>query len=269
MSSTSIIIKTYIFLLCLINITIISTPLFSQKRALPHKNKLDVIVIDAGHGGKDPGCHGIYTVEKDVNLDIALLLGKMIKEQFPNIKIYYTRMTDNFIELTQRAKIANRNKADLFISIHCNATDNPQVKGTETFVIGLHKTDENLEVSIRENKVITLEKNYQDVYNDFDPTSPEDYIIFSLYQSAHIKNSMLFANIMEQQFENHSNRLSRGVKQAGLLVLYETTMPSILIEVGFLTNAEEEALLFSNDGKESTVKAIFQTFKLYKKQIEH
>lgn len=237
--------------------------------------KVDVVVIDAGHGGHDSGTLGSKTKEKDVVLKIALKLGGFIKENLKDVKVIYTRDSDKFIELGERANIANRNHADVFISIHANSlpTTTPDARkqsiyGTETYVMGLHKTDENFEVSKRENSVILLEENYKEKYEGFDPDSPESYILFSLSQSANQESSLLLASKVEDQFGTRAGRRSRGVKQAGFVVLYKTSMPSILIETGFLSNTKEERDLGDNKVQDYIASAIYRAFKEYKIQIE-
>ena len=225
------------------------------------------IVIDAGHGGHDTGCLGTFEKEKNVTLDIALKLGALIEKNMPDVKVIYTRKTDEFIELYERADIANRNNADLFISIHCNANKNTSAYGTESWVMGLHKSAANLEVAQRENSVILMEDNYSKNYDGFDPNSPESYIMFSLNQSAHLDQSIDLASKVEDEFSN-DGRTSRGVKQAGYLVLWRTTMTALLIETGFLTNKTEEKLLASEDGQAQIANSIYDAVRDYKISIE-
>jgi N-acetylmuramoyl-L-alanine amidase len=230
--------------------------------------KLKTVVIDAGHGGKDPGSPGKLTYEKDVVLAIALKLGNLIETELPGVKVVYTRKTDEFIPLHQRADIANENKADLFISIHANGNPNSLVTGTETLVLGLHRAGENFEVAKRENSVILLEADYHSRYEGFDPNSPESYIIFSLMQNLYFEQSINMAALIEDQFRERAQRKDRGVKQQGLLVLAQTSMPGILIETGFITNPEEEKYLMSEEGQNVISSAIFRAFRDYKKIIE-
>jgi len=230
--------------------------------------KLKTVVIDAGHGGKDPGSPGKLTYEKDVVLAIALKLGKLIETELPGVKVIYTRKTDEFIPLHQRADIANENKADLFISIHANGNPNSLVTGTETLVLGLHRAGENFEVAKKENSVILLEADYHTRYEGFDPNSPESYIIFSLMQNLYFEQSINMAALVEDQFRERAQRKDRGVKQQGLLVLAQTSMPGILIETGFITNPEEEKYLMSEEGQDVISSAIFRAFRDYKKLIE-
>lgn len=225
------------------------------------------IVLDAGHGGHDTGCRGAIANEKEVTLDIVLKLGALIKKTYPGVKVIYTRQTDTFIELYERANIANRANADLFVSVHCNASKSESAYGTETWLMGLHKSGGNLEVSKRENDVIMLEDNYQENYDGFDPNSPEGYIILSMNQNAHIDQSINLASKIEEEFVK-DGRQTRGVKQAGFLVLWRTTMPAILIETGFLTNRQEERYLASEKGKTEVAGSILQAIALYKAEVE-
>jgi N-acetylmuramoyl-L-alanine amidase len=230
--------------------------------------RLTTVVIDAGHGGKDSGAPGKVTYEKNVVLGIALKLGKLIQSEIPGVKVIYTRKTDEFIPLYERAEIANTNKADLFISIHANANPNNQVSGTETLVLGLHRAGENFEVAKRENSVILLESDYNTRYEGFDPNSPESYIIFSLMQNLYFEQSINLAALVEDEFRDKAQRKDRGVKQQGLLVLAQTSMPGILIETGFISNPEEEKYLISDEGQNLIASAIFRAFREYKKIIE-
>ena len=197
---------------------------------------INKVVIDAGHGGKDPGCHGESAYEKHVCLSMALMLGSMIEDRYPEIEVLYTRKTDVFVELAERAKIANRNDADLFICIHANAAS-PQAYGTETYVLGLHRTDAQQRVAERENSTIHLEDDKGEKYKDFD-LSPDAIIARQLQLSVFLDQSINFASKLQKEFKA-IGRYNRGVKQAGFLVLYKTTMPSVLIETGFLTKPTE------------------------------
>lgn len=230
--------------------------------------KIKTVVIDAGHGGHDAGCLGIHSKEKEVTLAIALKLGKYLEENYPNLKVVYTRKTDEFIDLIERANIANRAKADLFISLHCNASANKSAYGSETYAMGLHVSEANLNVAKRENSVILLEDNYERNYDGFDPKSTEAYIIFSLYQNVNIDKSLFLASKIQDQFTNKLKRYNRGIKQAGFIVLYKTNMPSVLIESGFLTNKDEELFLSSEEGQENIAKSIYLAFKAYKEELE-
>lgn len=229
--------------------------------------QLKTIVIDAGHGGKDPGCHGAYSNEKNITLSVALKLGEYLKANMPDVKIIYTRSDDRFIELHDRAGIANKNNADLFVSIHVNAGPEHN-EGTETYCMGLHKTEQNLQVAQRENESINMENNKEDNYGGFDPDKPESYIMFSLYQNANLTNSMILAESIEKEFEVYNKRQSRGVKQAGFLVLWKTTMPAVLVETGFLTHNKEEGYLNSEKGQIETAFAIYSAIEDYRSYVE-
>jgi N-acetylmuramoyl-L-alanine amidase len=226
------------------------------------------VVIDAGHGGHDPGAMGKKAKEKNIALAIALKLGSYIKKNFPDVKVVYTRKTDVFVELYKRAKIANQAKADLFISIHCNSNKSSKPYGTETWVMGLHKSKANLAVAQKENAAILLEKDYEKTYNNFNPNSPQSYIAFSLFQSAFRDQSIDFATKVESEFKNRAQRHDRGVKEAGFLVLWKTTMPAVLIETGFVSNPAEEKFLMSEQGQDYLASAIYRAFKAYKKEME-
>jgi len=230
--------------------------------------KLRKVVIDAGHGGKDPGCLGKISKEKDIALAVALEVGALINELQPDVEVIYTRTTDKFVELSERARIANTAMADLFISIHCNANRANYVVGTETYVLGVESNDTNLEVAKRENSVILDEDNYKQNYRGFDPNSPASYILLANYQYAHRNNSLSFASKIEKQFASKQQRKSRGVKQSGFLVLARTAMPSVLIEIGFLSNEEDERYLNTDLGKSFTAASIYRAFRDYKNEIE-
>ncbi|HJZ39359.1 MAG TPA: N-acetylmuramoyl-L-alanine amidase [Bacteroidales bacterium] len=230
--------------------------------------KLRTVVIDAGHGGKDPGSLGEKTTEKEVVLAVALKVGKYIENNLPDVRVIYTRKTDEFIPLHQRAEIANTNKADLFISIHANGNTNSHVTGTESLVLGLHRAGENFEVAKKENSVILLEEDYSTKYEGFDPNSPESYIIFSLMQNLYFEQSINMAALVQDQFRDRAQRKDRGVKQQGLLVLARTSMPGILVETGFITNPDEEQYLNSEEGQDLIASAIFRAFRDYKNIIE-
>lgn len=245
--------------------------IFSTSYSFPLTDKdffgVKTVCIDAGHGGKDGGCHGAVANEKDIALSIALKLGEYISANFKDVKVVYTRTTDVFIELNERANIANKAKADLFICIHANAGGASAI-GTETYVMGLHVSKANLKVAQRENSSILMEDDYQTKYENFDPNSPESYIIFSMRQNAFLDQSLSLASKVQKQFTERVGRKNRGVKQAGFLVLYKTAMPSVLIETGFLTNKEEEEFLNSKIGQDYLASAIYRAFKEYKLEIE-
>lgn len=230
------------------------------------------VVIDAGHGGKDPGCigHGKISYEKDIALSIALKIGQMLKDSADNIKVIYTRSTDKFVELWERAAIANRNNADLFISVHCNASNSASANGSETFVMGLHKSEGNLNVSKRENSAILLEENYENnqEYGGFDPNSPEAHILFSLYQNAFRNQSLQLASSVQENIEAKQLRKNLGVKEAGFLVLWKTAMPSILVETGFLTNADDQNFLRSENGQKELAHSVYLAVLDYKSQMD-
>lgn len=244
------------------------TLLNSASNYIQPEFKVDVIVIDAGHGGHDPGTRGKKALEKDVSLKIALKVGNYIEKNVPGVKVIYTRKTDKYLALDERADIANKNKADLFICIHANSLPGSNAYGTETFVMGLHKDDSNFEVAKRENSVILMDENYHERYEGFDPTSPESYILFSLTQSAFQESSVSFAQKVENQFKARVGRVSRGVKQAGFVVLWRTTMPSVLIETGFLSNSKEEQFLSTDEGQNLIASGIYRAFKEYKTEVE-
>ena len=234
----------------------------------PTNFKLETIVIDPGHGGKDPGTMGKKSKEKDVALKISLKLGAYIEKNYPDVKVIYTRKDDKYVALDERAEIANRNKAQLFICIHANSLPGAPAYGTETFVMGLHKDKGNFEVAKRENSVILMDENYAQRYEGFDPKSPESYILFTLSQSAYHESSLRFAQKVENQFKTKAGRVSRGVKQAGFIVLWKTAMPSVLIETGFLSQSKEESFLLSDEGQDLIASGIYRAFKDYKTEIE-
>ena len=230
---------------------------------------LDVVVIDPGHGGKDPGALGKTAKEKDIVLAVALKVGNLIKKNYPNVKVIYTRDKDVFVELGERAAIANRNNANLFISIHANSVDgNTSTHGTETFVMGLHKNEANLAVAKRENSFILQEDNYSSKYDGFDPNDPESNIIFSLFQNAYSDQSLLLAASIEEEFKT-LKRYDRGVKQAGFLVLWKTAMPSVLTELGFVSNPDEEQYMKSDAGQTELAVSIYNAFAKYKSQYDN
>lgn len=230
--------------------------------------KVDRIVIDPGHGGKDPGTIGEVSLEKDVALAIAKEVKRVINENMPDVDVTLTRDNDDFPSLNERSDKANEMGADLFISIHCNAVANPRVFGSETYVMGLHMSDENLGVAQRENSVILMEEGGKDAYDGFDPASPESYILFNLFQSAYQQNSISLAQKIEEQFKDRVGRHSRGVKTAGFLVLWRTAMPSVLVEVGYLSNQKEEKELNDKLNQVYIASGIFRAFRDYKKEIE-
>ncbi|MDM8158356.1 N-acetylmuramoyl-L-alanine amidase [Labilibaculum sp. K2S] len=231
-------------------------------------SKINTVVIDAGHGGKDPGAVSKILNEKDVVLSIALKLGTYIEKYFPNVNVIYTRKTDVFIPLDRRSEIANQNKADLFISIHANANDNHSISGTETYTLGLHKTKENLAVAMKENSVMLYEDDYSTKYEGFDPKNPASYIIFNLLQGMNRENSINLAEFTEFQFKTRVGRHSRGVREAGFWVLKQVSMPSILVEVGFVSNPTEANYLKHSENQDYLASAIFRAFRDYKTKVE-
>jgi N-acetylmuramoyl-L-alanine amidase len=241
--------------------TFVSTFSFSFSQ----ESIIKTIVIDAGHGGKDPGCHGASANEKTVCLAIALKLGKLIKAKFPEINVIYTREKDVFIELDERANIANRNNADLFICIHANSAS-ASAYGAETYVLGLHKTESQQKVAERENSTIYLEDDLGEKYKDFDLT-PDALIARQIQLSVFLDQSISFADKLQKEFKK-IGRHDRGVKQAGFLVLYKTTMPSVLIETGFLTNPKEETFLADTSGQSKMANCMFTAFQNYKNELE-
>ena len=258
-------VKPLFFLLLLFNLYNVN--LLSQTNS----TNIKTIVIDPGHGGKDSGTLGtkrfkIY--EKHVALAVSLKLGNYIAEEFPDVKIIYTRDTDVFLELNERTEIANKSNADLFISIHCDGFTNPKPSGASVFVMGMSKLKANMDVAMRENSAIYLEDNYQQKYDGFDPKSAESYIVFSLMQNTYLNQSLQIAEEVESEFSNRANRKSRGVKQAPFYVISRTNMPSILVECGFLTNPKEEEFLHSDLGQDYIASAIFRAFRSYKQNIE-
>lgn len=264
----------YIFLLSLI------VPLFgSFTSTFKPIYGVKVIVLDPGHGGKDPGCHGVKTQEKDVALAVALKLGKYIQENLKDVKVVYTRSTDVFVELQERAEIANKAKADLFISIHCNSACvrdkklkkdicKDQIHGAETYVMGIKNEKGKLDIAKRENSAILLEDNYVQKYDGFDPNSDESYIIMSMFADTYLDQSLSFASKTQKQYSTHAARYDKGVKRASLWVLWRTYMPSVLTEIGYLTNPEEEKFLGSLKGQDYVASSLFKAFREYKDEIE-
>lgn len=233
--------------------------------------QLRKIVIDPGHGGLDPGCNGANEIwEKAVTLAVSLKLGKMIEDSLHDVSVIYTRTTDKFVELWERPNQANKENADLFISIHCNSNYNTTAYGSETYFMGLHKTQGNLDVAKRENASITFESNYKnnEKYGGFDPNSPESHIIFTLVQNAFLQQSLKFSQMVENNLVMMGKIKSRGVKQAGFLVLWQTSMPSVLVEIGFLTNSADRAVLKSEEGQKSVASGIFNAIVNYKSELD-
>lgn len=239
----------------------------TSREAAFWKHDIKTVVIDAGHGGHDPGCHGKKAKEKEVTLAVATQVAQLIEDNIKGVKVVLTRDEDNFVELNDRAAIANKHHADVFISIHCNS-GSKKVDGSETYCMGLHTSNGNLEVAKRENSVILLEKNYMEKYEGYNPNSPLQHIFFANLQNAHLARSLQLAGLIEGQFKSRVGRKSRGVKQAGFLVLWKTAMPAVLCEIGYLTNPNEEKFLASDSGQEYIASAIYRAFKEYKAEIE-
>jgi N-acetylmuramoyl-L-alanine amidase len=234
----------------------------------PEAYKLKKVVVDAGHGGKDSGAVGKKSLEKDIVLSVALKVGGYIEQSFPDVEVIYTRKEDVFVPLDERSKIANESGADLFISIHCNANPSRVPYGAETYVMGLHKSEGNLDVAMRENAVIAYEEDYSSKYEGYDPNSAESFIIFSLMQNTFLDQSLNMASLVQDEFRERARRRDRGVKQAGFIVLWKTSMPSVLVELGFLSNPKEEDYLITEEGQTYLASAVFRAFRSYKEQIE-
>lgn len=238
--------------------------LFALMLALPlMAEKAYTVVLDAGHGGKDPGAVGKISQEKDLNLSLVLQIGKLLNEQYPDVKVVYTRSTDVFIPLQTRADIANKNNADLFISIHTNASESKDAKGVETFILGTEKMEKNLDVAMRENAVMKLEADYKTTYQGFDPNSIDSYIMFELMQNSYMDQSLQFATQVQKHFVGHLNRSDRGVRQAAFWVLLKTACPSILFEMGFISNQDEEKYLNQPEAMNQMAQALVNAFGAY------
>lgn len=236
--------------------------------AFAQNGKRFTLVIDPGHGGKDTGAPGAYSVEKNINLKVALAFGQLVERNCPDVKVIYTRKTDIFIPLQTRADIANNAKADLFISIHTNAVDgNRSAYGSETYTLGMARAEANLEVAKRENSVITYEKDYRQRYEGFDPRKSESYVIFELMQDRYMKQSVDLAQAIQRQYVRN-NRRDKGVHQAGFLVLRKTSMPAVLTELGFITTPDEEAYLNSDRGVITLATCIYNGFLQYRKMYD-
>ncbi|MBP5341735.1 MAG: N-acetylmuramoyl-L-alanine amidase [Bacteroidales bacterium] len=240
---------------------------FSQKKDTYH---VRTVVIDPGHGGAKPGAQGSRSWEKDITLSVAKKFGQLIKDNYPDVKLIYTRTTDVDISLAERARIANRNKADLFISIHANSHPTSAPTGVETFVMGLSESKANLEVAKKENADILLEADYQNNadYSGFDPNAPETYVMLAMFQNAFIDKSLNFAQAIQNQYKQNLKTINRGVKQAELYVLYKTTCPSVLTEIGFISNPAEEAFMLSDEGQAKIAVSLFRAFMNYKSSEE-
>ena len=237
--------------------------------ALSAANKKFTLVIDAGHGGHDAGAKGTFSMEKNINLNVSLAFGRYVESNCPDVKVIYTRKKDVFIPLHTRADIANKNKADLFVSIHTNAVPRGKtVRGMETYTLGMHRAATNLDVAKRENSVILIEKDYKQRYEGFDPNSSESYIMFEFMQDKNMAQSVELAKYVQKRACASANRQNKGVKQAGFLVLRETSMPSCLIELGFITTPDEERYLNSSDGIDRLGYGIYQAFLDYKRRYD-
>ena len=253
--------RSYIIILfCSLWSLLLCSPLQAEGRDF-------TVVIDPGHGGRDPGAIGKRGKEKNINLNVALKLGRLIQNNCKDVHIVYTRQKDVFVGLDKRAQIANNAKADLFISIHTNSVARGRtVRGTETYTLGLHRTDDNLEVAKKENSVILIESDYEQRYAGFNPNSSESYIIFEFLQDKNMEKSVQLATLIQRQFKNTAKRIDKGVHQAGFLVLRETTMPGVLVELGYISTPDEERYLLSESGTDALARSIYQAFIRYKEQ---
>lgn len=249
---------TTLFLLCT------STNISAQST----RATLNKVVIDAGHGGKDPGTTFGKIYEKNITLKVALLLGQMIKDNLPDVEVFYTRTTDVYVGLADRGDLANRVGADLFISIHVDANKNTSASGSTTYVMGVDKTNANLEVAMRENDIIKLEDDYTTKYEGYIPGSTESFIIFTLMQYAYLDQSMDFANIVQKHYKTTTPMKDRGARQAPYLVLWKTAMPSVLTETGFLSNAEDRKTLTTDAGQKKLARSLFNAFSEYKAKVD-
>jgi N-acetylmuramoyl-L-alanine amidase len=265
--------------------------LFSAQLIFAQTYKVKTIVIDAGHGGSKPGARGSFSLEKNVALKVALKLGRKLEDELPGVKILYTRKTDVDVDFYKRAALANDNKADLFISIHCNSmpdkrvvtgytktkkgkktpkysyVKNKSTSGTETFVAGSHRLNEQ-DAAIRENEDIKLEKNYKQNYNGYDPNDPETFIILSLFKNIFRDKSLKLAKLIQDNYTHDDNRVNRGVKEQGVLILQRCGMPAVLTEIGFISNPAEEEYMNSAHGQDEIVNSIYKAIKTYKKETE-
>ena len=247
--------------LILLLVLLLSAPV--EVKAQKNKKKPFTVVIDPGHGGVDPGALGRKAKEKDVNMSVSKMLAEMIKEEFPEIKVIFTRTTDVKIPLVKRASIANDANADLFISIHSNASKSRKANGCETFTLGAGSSAEAKAAAMYENEVILSEENFEEIYKGFDPRSSESYIIFELIRSHDMELSAELAQMVQEGMVGNSNLRNRGVSSAGFLVLHRTVMPSILIELGFITNSNDEGIIASKSGQKKLAKGIFKGFSQY------
>lgn len=254
-------IKNCFLLLCCL--TFFNAVIFAQSPEKKFK-----LVIDAGHGGEDPGCPGKKSKEKTVTLNVALKLGKLISDNYDDVQVIYTRKTDVFVEVYKRAVIANNNHADLFVSIHCNGAENKSAHGVETWVMGLEKSGANMEVAKRENAAILKEKNFENNYEGFNPNSPEANVIFSLHTSAYMNHSIMLADKVQRNLVRNTHLVDRTVKPGGFWVLYKVAMPSILIELGFISNAVEEEYLIKPSSQDVMAVSIYNAFVEYRNALD-
>ena len=232
-------------------------------------NRNFTLVIDAGHGGHDAGARGAISMEKNINLSVALQFGRYVEKYMPEVRVIYTRKTDKFVSLIERANIANRANADLFISVHTNALPAGKIaRGFETYTLGMHRAKDNLDVAMRENSVISMEKDYKQTYQGFDPKSSESYIIFEFIQGKNMERSVELARMIQRKVCDNANRPDKGVHQAGFLVLRETSMPSCLIELGFITTPDEERILNNSDRVNVIAKSIYDGFAQYRNKYD-
>lgn len=252
--------------LCLL-MALLSTG-FHQPREMK-KCKIKKIILDAGHGGEDSGAVGKFSKEKDIALQVTLALGNLIKKHMKDVQVIYTRQQDKFITIYQRSKMANKNNPDLFISIHCNASNqNKNSHGVEIYTMGLEKSKQSLNVAKRENSVILLEDNFENNYQGVNPYSPESHILFSLYQNVYSEHSLKLAECIQIGFSKHTKLKRRGIKQDTFIVLWKTIAPSVVVEIGFITNPEEEKYLNTEKGQHEIVTSIFEGIRKYKADIE-
>ena len=245
----------------------VQVPLISVMSQTEQRKTTFTVTLDAGHGGHDPGAIGAISREKNITLAVIKKIGKRISEENQDIKVVYTRDVDKYITLQGRADIANKAKSDLFVSVHVNANNNREVSGCETYTLGLHKTQSNLDVAMRENSVILLEDNYNTKYAGFNPKSIDSYIMFECIQDRYVDKSVWLASEIEKNFASR-NRRDRGVRQAGFWVLHKTAMPAILVEIGYITNAEEERFLNTEDGQQKIADAIYEALLKFKREYE-
>ena len=245
--------------------SLLSLTFLSSNSNIIAQNKKFTLVVDAGHGGHDPGAMGRIIREKEINLAVALKFGELVDKNFSDVRVIYTRKTDVYLTLQERADIVNNNHADLFISFHTNAAKSSSAFGTETYTLGLAKSKTNLDVAMRENSVILLEDDYKTKYRGFDPASVESYIMFEFMQDKYLDKSIDFAHTIQKQFSNYARRSDRGVRQAGFWVLHRSACPSVLIELGFVSNHSEEQYLASTEGQQNLANSVYNAFVNFKR----